>query len=80
MNYGTTIKRIIEKRRKTVYQYDVNGNLINQFKSNREASRMLNINSGAISQVCNGKRKTYKGFIYKYQMGEAKVAVRSPKP
>ena len=66
MNYGTITERRISKRRKIVYQYDLNDNLINQFKSNREASRILNINSGAISRVCNGKRKTYKGFIYKY--------------
>lgn len=65
-NYGTATERIMQKRRKTVYQYDMSGNLIKQFKSNREASRILNINSGMISQVCNGKRKSYKGFIYKY--------------
>ena len=48
-NYGTTTERIIKKTRKMVYQYDKNGNLINVFKSNSEASQILNINSGIIS-------------------------------
>ena len=48
-----------------VAQYDLSGKLIGIYPSISEASRQTGCNSGAISQVCNGKLKTHKNFIWK---------------
>lgn len=48
-----------------VNQYDLAGNLINSFKSISDAARQTGCTISAISQVCAGKAKTHKGFIWK---------------
>lgn len=49
-------------------QLDLEGNLIKEWKSNKEAAVALNIKSaGMISEVCRGKRKTAGGFIWRYK-------------
>lgn len=72
-NYGTRNERIGEKqlnstkRSKPVLQLDINtGRVISEYPSVMEAARKLNINQGGISNCCNGKCKTYKGFKWKY--------------
>ena len=65
-NYYWTFKDelpIITK--KQIYQYDKQGNLIQTFKSKAEAAKSLNLDSGSIAKVCQGKRKTCGGFIWK---------------
>ena len=52
---------------KPVLQYDLNYNLIAEFKSINEAGRFLNISSGNIVLNLKGITKTYKGFIWKYK-------------
>lgn len=52
-------------KNKITQQYDTNGNLIKEYKSMREAQRQTGILS--IDKVCNGKRKTAGGFIWKYK-------------
>lgn len=50
-----------------VAQYDLKGNLIKVYNSISQAKVELKIKGGGhISQACNGKRKTYLGFIWKY--------------
>ena len=51
--------------RKQVYQYDKQGNLIQTFNSKAEAAKSLNLDSGSIAKVCQGKRKTCGGFIWR---------------
>jgi hypothetical protein len=52
---------------KKVYQYDLNGKFINQYKSTGEAARSLGLKSGNhIGECCRGKIKTYKNFIWRY--------------
>ena len=70
-NYGTINERISEKLTngklsKPVLQYDLNGNLIKEWKSINECGRN-GFNQGDICKCCNGKRKTAKGFIWKYK-------------
>lgn len=48
-----------------VLQYDKEGNFIKMFDSQKIASQELNISFNHISSVCNGKRKTTGGFIWK---------------
>ena len=55
-----------KKLSKNVYQYDLEGNFIKKFASTSIAGKELNISPAHISAVCNGKRKTANGFIFKY--------------
>ena len=55
------------KLRKKVGQYDLDGILIQEFESARQASRTLSIDCGSISKCCrNLAYKSVKGFIFKY--------------
>jgi hypothetical protein len=60
-------RKIAEKRRKPILQYDLNGNFIQEFSGLRVAERILNFDSSAISACCTGKSKTYKKFIWKFK-------------
>ena len=68
-NYGTINERISQSQSKTVLQYDLNGNLIKEWKSINECGRN-GFNQGDICKCCNGKRKTAKGFIWVYKNEE----------
>ena len=52
--------------------YDLDGNFImkesSTIKLKERCLKELNINldTGSISLVCSGKRKTHKGYIFKY--------------
>ena len=63
---------------KTVYQYDINGNFIKEFKSVREASRLLNIYHSHISRCCNGLSKHAGGFIFRYEKSDNIETVSNP--
>lgn len=54
--------------KKKVDQYDLNNNFIQTFNSIKDANLFIGSppNSGNISQVCRGKKKTAGGFIWKY--------------
>ena len=54
------------KLSKEVFQYDLEGNLINKYKSSADAGRKNNFNSSHVRDCCRGRLKTYKGFIWKY--------------
>lgn len=45
-----------------IYQYDKDNNLIAIYKTKAEAARALNLDSGSITKVCKGQRKTCGGF------------------
>lgn len=51
---------------KPVGQYDINGNKIANYENARHAAREANISYKHISCVCNGKRKTCGGFVWKF--------------
>ena len=70
-NYGTRNERAAKsntngKRSKKVYQYDMQGNLIKEWDSTREAGRN-GFDNANISKCCLGKHKTHKGFIWSYE-------------
>ena len=48
-----------------VYQYDLNGNLINTYEGMHNAAKAVNTDYGSISRACRGRAKTCKGFIWK---------------
>ena len=63
-NYGTRNSRIAESKSKQVGAFK-NGNLVTTFQSIKEAG-IQGFDQGHISECCNGKRKTHKGFEWKY--------------
>lgn len=52
---------------KSVLQYSDSGILIKTWLSSSEASKQLGYQGSAISECCSGKRKTYKGYIWKFE-------------
>lgn len=60
-----------ESNCKAIIQYDLEGNFIAEYKSITDACRALHLSGGSyISEVCKGKRKHYKGFLWKYKTTE----------
>lgn len=53
-------------KRREVLQLDSKGNVINKYPSCAEAARALGVTGAAITHVCNGRAKTCKGFVWKY--------------
>lgn len=66
VNHGTRNKRSGETQSKPVGQYTRSGELVKLWPSTIEAKRQAGFDCGQISRVANGKRKTHKGFIWKY--------------
>lgn len=54
------------KKYRSVIQLDLNNNLINSWRGVTIASNELKINRCSISDVCNGRKKTAGGYIWKY--------------
>lgn len=52
---------------KIVYQYDLSGRFVGEYKSAHEAARALNIQFTNICKVCRGERKTAGGFGWSYE-------------
>ena len=64
MNFGTGIIRGTKKRSKKVGAFK-DGKLVLEFNSTQEAGRQ-GFSQSNISECCNGKLKTHKGFQWKY--------------
>ena len=64
--YNNTYGTRIERCSKPVLQYDLNGNLIKEWKSLHECGRN-GFNQGDICKCCNGERKTHQNFIWRYK-------------
>ena len=72
-NYGTGVKRHADKirgreseKRIAVIQRSVDGEFINRYSSVKDAATSVNGTTGAISAVCNGRRKTAYGYIWEH--------------
>lgn len=63
----TKLKNISELKMKKVLQYDLNDNIINIYKSGKDAANKNNTTKAGVSMACNGKRIQLKGFKYKYE-------------
>lgn len=61
------IKTMVDKNKKIVNQYDLEGNFIKKWESIKSAELQLNIPNQNICKVCQGKRKTAGGYIWKYE-------------
>lgn len=58
--------RINHPLRKCVGKYDLDGILLEKYLSRHEAAKQNNCYRAHITNCCNEKMKTYKGFIWKY--------------
>jgi len=56
------------KEMKSIIQYDLNDNIINEFKSSVLASKGTNISRSSISYCCRGVLKSAGGFIWSYKV------------
>jgi len=63
--HGTRTKRVAEKLSQKVIQLDLNDNILNVFKSMRQAERETEIDATSISACCNGKRKSAGGYKWR---------------
>ena len=52
----------------SVEQKDINGNIVNEFVSAREAGRQTEINQSSITKCCKGKAKTAGGYTFNYKL------------
>lgn len=75
--YGIATFEIMElcpretaKQVKTIYQYDLDGNLIKEWDSVKQAGEALGINRPSISNCLKGRYKSAGGFIWRYSVEE----------
>ena len=61
-------KNGLNPRCKTVYQYDLQGNLVNQYYSVREAARQTNISETTISGHISGIYQCAGGYLWSYEL------------
>lgn len=55
-----------EKMGRIVYQYDLDGNFMKEYKSVRDAAKFLKTSHSHISRCCRGEYKHTGGFIFRY--------------
>jgi len=60
--------KIGKKHEKPVLKYNLEGDLIKEYPSIRQAALNLKKNPCAISRVCNGKQKTAYGYVWKHKI------------
>lgn len=63
--HGKDLK-IVEKRQVAIKQYSKNGDFIKTWKSARACQNETGYFESNINKCCNGKIKSYKGYIWKY--------------
>lgn len=71
--------KINSPSRKSVAQLDLDGNLIKEYHSIREAANSVGGDKTHISRVCNGKSKTSYGFKWKFIEKINKFNIEEPK-
>ena len=64
-DYGTRTERSAKTQSKPVLQLSLSGDLIKEWPSVAECGRN-GFSQGNVSECCNGKRKTHKGFRWMY--------------
>ncbi|WP_233264929.1 MULTISPECIES: NUMOD1 domain-containing DNA-binding protein [unclassified Flavobacterium] len=62
-----TFKPVTDNRKKKVFQYSLNGEILARYNSVAEASRITGLSKTCISRCCRGERKSSLGFLWKYQ-------------
>ena len=60
------IDRMSKPKSRIVYQYNLDGNFIKEYRSVREAANNLKLSHSNISRCCNNISKHAGGFIFRY--------------
>jgi hypothetical protein len=63
----SSVKIKSERKEKTVFQFDLNNNLIKEWKNSKEASDNLGFYINNIRLCASGQIQKYKGFKWKYK-------------
>ena len=63
--YWTKNNELPQIKSTIIEQYDLQGNLIATYATKQQAANKLHLDSGTIAKVCQGKRKTHGGFIWR---------------
>lgn len=66
-NYGTRNKRISEKKKKEVFQFDKNMILLRTWESIKLIQEELGFDNTCISRCCNKQVKSSYGYIWRYK-------------
>lgn len=67
-DYSKFIKKIHEKNKKPVIQFDLDGNFIQEFDCAANAAKSLGFNNGGnITNCCKGRCKSSMGYKWKYK-------------
>jgi len=64
---STTKKEFEPRIKNEVLQIDKNGKIIAVYDNSKDAANKLGLNFNSIRRCCNGDRKTYKGYIFKFK-------------
>lgn len=77
-NYGTVKERISKIMSKPVQQYTLDGELISEFASVKDASLATGLSASRISSCCNRRKKSFTGggFLWKYKNSETAIIPR----
>ena len=62
------IDRMSKPKSRIVYQYNLDGNFIKEYRSVREAANYLSLSHSNISRCCNNISKHAGGFIFRYNI------------
>lgn len=65
-NYGSGIQKQVNKRKRKINQYDLNGNFIKCWDGIADAEKYCNISRQNICRCCQCKAKTAGGFKWQY--------------
>jgi len=58
---------VYHENRMNIYQYDLNGNFIKEWKSITKAANEFKLDKTGIQHCCKGCLKTYKNYIWSYK-------------
>lgn len=64
---STTKKEFEPRIKNEVLQIDKNGKIIAVYDNSKDAANKLGLNFNSIRRCCNGDRKTYKGYVFKFK-------------
>lgn len=67
-DYSKFLYHVHEKNKKPILQLNLNGDVIDEFKSAIDASNKLNVKVGGIRQCLSGRNKTAFGYKWEYKI------------
>jgi len=73
-------RKRVEKHRKTIIQYSLEGVFIGEWNSIKEAGEALGIQRGNIPACCRKESKSAGGFLWRYKVGVVEQVLQLQKP